>query len=79
MSFLTSLNDGAHYADKNELKQPQVCMKILGIKTNSSFQVFVKNIKIFRGLGEPPIIIIFQRYFTHGVSIVNEMFWKSSP
>ena len=46
LSFLTSLNDGAHYADENEPKQPQVCMKNLGITANSSFQVFVKTSKI---------------------------------
>ena len=53
LSFLTSLNDGAHFADKNKPKQPQVCMKNLGITANSSFQVFIKNIKILGGLGNP--------------------------
>ena len=51
--FLTSLNDGAHYADKNEPKQPQICIINFGITTNSSFQVFFKNIKILGGLGTP--------------------------
>ena len=74
LSFLTSLNDDSHYADKNEPKQPQVCMKNFGITADSSFQVFVKNIKILGGLREPPIINIFQKYFTHGVFIVNGMF-----
>ena len=52
-SFSTSLNDGAQYADKNESKQPQVCIKNLGITANSSFQVFVKVIEILGGLGNP--------------------------
>ena len=60
LSFLTSLNDGAHYADKNEPKQPQVCMKNFGITANSSFQVFVKNIKILGGLGNLQLSIFFK-------------------
>ena len=52
VSFLTSLNHGAQYADKNEPKQ-QVCIKNFGITAYSSFQVFVKNIKILGGLGNP--------------------------
>ena len=73
---MTSLNDGAHYADKNESKQPQVCMKNWRITTNSSFRQKHQN---FRWLGEPPIINIFQKYFTHGVFTVNGMFWKGRP
>ena len=59
-SFLTSLNDGAHYADKNEPKQPQVCKKNFGITTNSSFQVFVKSIKALGGLGNPQLSTLFK-------------------
>ena len=36
-SFSTPLNDGAHYADKNEPKQPRVCIKNFAITANSSF------------------------------------------
>ena len=60
LSFLTFLNDGAHYTDKNEPKQPQVCMKNFVITTNSSFRVFVKNIKLLRGLGNPQLLISFK-------------------
>ena len=60
LSFVTSLNDSAHYADKNELKQPQVCMKNFGITADSSFQVFVKNMKILGGLGNSQLSIFFK-------------------
>ena len=59
-SFLTSLNDGAYYAYKNESKQQQVCMKNFRIAANSSFPVFVKNIKILGGLGNPQLSIFFK-------------------
>ena len=42
-----------NYADKNEPRQPQVFIKNFGIAANSSFQVFVKNIAILGGLGNP--------------------------
>ena len=58
-SFLISLNDGAYYADKNEPKQPRVCMKNLRIAANSSFQVLIKNI-ILGGLGNPQLSIFFK-------------------
>ena len=52
-SFVASLNDGAHYADKNEPKQPHVCIKNIGIAVKSSFQVFITNIKSLGGLENP--------------------------
>ena len=52
-SFLTPLNDGPHYADKNEPKQPQVCIKNFAITANSSFKVFAQKHQNFRWLGEP--------------------------
>ena len=45
-SFLT-LNDGAHYADKNEPKQPQVCIKT-AFTANLSFYIFVQKHQNFR-------------------------------
>ena len=75
LSFF-ALNDGAHYADKNEPKQPQVHIKNFGIAANSSFHQKHQN---FRWLGEPPIINIYQKYCTHGVFIVHGVFWKGSP
>ena len=45
-SFLTPLNDGAHYADRNEPKQPQVCTKNLQLQLIQVFRFSFKNIKI---------------------------------
>ena len=49
-SFLTSLNDGAYYADKNEPKQPQVCIKNLKLQLIQIFR-FLSPHQNFRGLG----------------------------
>ena len=58
-SFLTSLSDGAYYPGKSQPKQPQVCIKNCEVAANSSFREQHRN---FRGLVEPPIINIFQKY-----------------
>ena len=64
--------------NSNKPKQPQVCIKNFGIAGNSSFQGFRQKYQNFGWFGEPPIINIFQKYFTR-VFKVNGVFWKGNP
>ena len=55
------LNDGAYYADKNEPKQPQVCINNFAISQLIQVLRFLsENIKILGGLGNPQLTIFFK-------------------